>query len=668
MTQFDDLAAYAATPRLTGLALSVDGSRLVTTLQQPDAKGARYTSSIWQIPLDGGEPTRLTHSDKGETSPAFLPDGSLLFVSARPDASGLADGEDEDSALWCLPSAGEARVLTRRPGGLGGPVVARSSGDVVLSGSRLAYSGDDNDEERRKARKDRKIGAILHTGMPIRYWDHELGIESPRLLLRTAGGVMRDLAPEATTELTEAGYSISADGEKVACTWRRRRRGGRAQSAVAVIDAASGKRTVIDGEDGWQFFNPVISPDGARVALLREREGSFDHPPDGQLAIAAADGGELSVVDLGDLEPTEWVWSPDSATLFVTGDLHGRGGVLAVDGATATVTRRLAGDACYSSLCPGPDGRVLYALRSAIDAAPAPVRLDTTLEDQQPDYLPTPARTDELSGELIELTVLAADGAQVHGWLCLPRSPATTGGTFPVMLWIHGGPFGSWNSWSWRWNPWVAVAHGWAVVLPDPALSTGYGPGWLERAWPYVAREVYADCEAVLDAVLERPDTDAGRVACLGGSFGGYMTNWVAGHVDRFGAIVTHAGLYALDQQHKTTDAADYKTGVFGEPAEHPDWYEQNSPHNGTVGRTPQLIVHGNRDYRVPYSEALRLYWDLVSRWDGEPDTMPHRFLQFTNENHWVLSPGNVEVWYDAVLGFCAQHVLGEEWTPSALL
>jgi dipeptidyl aminopeptidase/acylaminoacyl peptidase len=253
----------------------------------------------------------------------------------------------------------------------------------------------------------------------------------------------------------------------------------------------------------------------------------------------------------------------------------------------------------------------------------------------------------------------------VHGWLC---RPAQSGEPAPVMLWIHGGPFGSWNSWSWRWNPWVAVAHGWAVVLPDPALSTGYGQRWFERAWPYVAAEVFADCEAVLDTALGRPDLDATRVACLGASFGGYMTNWVAGHSERFAAIVTHAGLYALDQQHKTTDAAQYKTGIFGEPSEHPDWYAENSPHNSVVGATPMLVVHGNRDYRVPVSEALRLWWDLVSGWDGEAETMPHRFLQLTGENHWVLSPANAEIWNDAVLGFCAQHVLGREWTPSALL
>jgi dipeptidyl aminopeptidase/acylaminoacyl peptidase len=664
MGQFDDLAAYAATPRLTGLALSGDGTRLVATLQQPDAKGARYTSSIWQLPLDGGDPVRLTHSDKGESGPAFLPDGSLVFVSARPDSSGDASEEDE-IALWCLPASGEARVLARRPGGVGNAVVASSSGDMILSGSRLTFSGDENDEQRRKTRKDRKVGAILHTGMPIRFWDHELGVELPRVLLRTADGELRDLLPDASTELVEPSYSITADGATVAVHWRPRRRHGHAPYAVAVIDVASGKRTDVVGDDRWAFSSPVISPDGRWLALKREREGSFDRPVDERLVIMPADGGEPAAVDLGDLSPTGWVWSPDSATLYVTGDLHGRGAVLAVAPGTATVTRRLASDASYSSLCPASDGHTLYALRSSIDSPPTPVRLDTTAEDQQPSYLPTPAPRDELPGELIELSVACADGAQVHGWLCMPPESDRPA---PVMLWIHGGPFGSWNSWSWRWNPWIAVAQGWAVVLPDPALSTGYGHGWFERAWPYVAGEVFADCEAVLDAVLERPDVNADRVACLGASFGGYMTNWVAGHVDRFDAIVTHAGLYALDQQHKTTDAAQYKTGVFGEPAEHPDWYEQNSPHNGSVGNTPLLVIHGNRDYRVPYSEALRLFWDLVSTWDGEPDTMPHRFLQFTNENHWILSPANVEIWYDAVLGFCGQHVLGRDWTPSELL
>jgi dipeptidyl aminopeptidase/acylaminoacyl peptidase len=147
------------------------------------------------------------------------------------------------------------------------------------------------------------------------------------------------------------------------------------------------------------------------------------------------------------------------------------------------------------------------------------------------------------------------------------------------------------------------------------------------------------------------------------------MTNWIAGHSTRFKAIVTHAGLWALDQQHMTTDAADYKTGIFGVPADHPDWYQENSPHHSADAiSTPMLVIHGNRDYRVPLSEAIRLWWDLARRHDGPAETMPHRFLQLTGENHWVLSPANAEIWYSTVLGFCAQHVLGQPFTPSPLL
>lgn len=154
----------------------------------------------------------------------------------------------------------------------------------------------------------------------------------------------------------------------------------------------------------------------------------------------------------------------------------------------------------------------------------------------------------------------------------------------------------------------VAVARGYAVVLPDPALSTGYGPDWIARAWPHRAAPVWRDLQAVLDLAITRPELDGDQVACLGGSFGGYMTNWIAGHTERFAAIVTHAGLWALDQQHTTTDAANWKSQLFGTPADHPEWYAENSPHNFVGGIvTPMLVVHGNRDYRVPVSEALRL-------------------------------------------------------------
>jgi dipeptidyl aminopeptidase/acylaminoacyl peptidase len=662
-SSFADVAGFAALARVSGLALSPDGERLVATVEQPDATGARYVSSVWEIdPAGHGPAVRLTWSEKGESSPALLPDGSLLFVSSR------GQGDDEDAALWSLPRGGEARVLARHPGGVGGPVAAAAAGSVLVSASRpLGAEGDG--AERRALRKDRRVTAILHTGMPIRHWDRELGDTSPRLLLVEPGEVVPvDLAPDARFELGDAAYDISADGGTVVTTWSLRQRGGRTQTAIAVIDVASGTRRLLDPGSGADFGPPRLSPDGRRLAVARGTNGAFDTILTSKLLLRDPHDGTAAPVevDTGDVFVNEYRWAPDGRTLYVAGDWHGRGVVLAVDGESGRVERRLASDASYGSLCPAPDGTALFALRSAVDSPPAPVRLDVSREDQEPVPLPSPAAGLTLPGCLDEVRTEGPDGTPLRAWLCLPPAgdrPA------PLMVWIHGGPFSSWNAWSWRWNPWVAVARGYAVLLPDPALSTGYGSGWLERAWPHRAEKVWRDVEAVLDATLLRPDLDAERTACLGGSFGGYMTNWVAGHTDRFRAIVTHAGLWALDQQHATTDAASYKTGVFGRPAEHPEWYAQNSPDNfaGAI-RTPMLVVHGNRDYRVPVSEALRLWWDLVSRFDGEPDELPHRFLQFTGENHWVLSPANAEVWYETVLGFCDQHVRGRAFRPSPLL
>jgi dipeptidyl aminopeptidase/acylaminoacyl peptidase len=252
--------------------------------------------------------------------------------------------------------------------------------------------------------------------------------------------------------------------------------------------------------------------------------------------------------------------------------------------------------------------------------------------------------------------------------LALPAD-ASASDPVPLLLWIHGGPLSSWNSWSWRWNPWLMVAKGYAVLLPDPALSTGYGQAMLRRGWGEWGGASYTDLMAITDAAEARPDIDETRVAAMGGSYGGYMANWVAGHTDRFRAIVTHASLWALDQFGPTTDEAGYWLREMT-----PQMALDNSPHlHADAIRTPMLVIHGDHDYRVPIGEALRLWWDLVSRHpgdgDGSGETLPHRFLYFPDENHWILTPQNAAVWYETVLAFLDHHVLGADWeTPDLLV
>jgi dipeptidyl aminopeptidase/acylaminoacyl peptidase len=290
------------------------------------------------------------------------------------------------------------------------------------------------------------------------------------------------------------------------------------------------------------------------------------------------------------------------------------------------------------------------------------VRLDPAREDQEAVALLGPQTEVPIPGELTEIRTTAEDGTPLRAWLALPAS-AGADAPAPMLLWIHGGPVSSWNGWSWRWNPWLMVARGYAVLLPDPALSTGYGHAFLQRGWGRWGGRPFTDLMTITDAALERPELDRSRTAAMGGSFGGYMANWVATQTDRFRAIVTHASLWHLDAFAGTTDAPSFWHREFGDPLQKQERYLENSPHLRAEGiRTPMLVIHGDKDYRVPIGEALRLWYDL-GRF-----SVPAKFLYFPDENHWILTPGHVRVWYETVWAFLAEHVRGEQWRRPDLL
>ncbi len=672
---FDDLNVYLALPRCSGLSLSPDGTRLVTTVATLNPKRTEYRNAVWQVDPTGTEPARrLTRSRKGESSVLFTDTGDLLFTSARPDPD--ADDDDEPAAaLWLLPaSGGDACLIGNRLGGYG--KVHTHGAQVLVAASRLNPSTDEaDDDRRRKERKDNSVSAILHSSYPVRHWDHDLGPGAVHLMAAglpnpasDAGNEpvrleLRDLTPTASAHQWED-FDLSADGRFAVAVESCSSGAGDRRSRLVRLDLSDGGTTVLVDQEGADAEQPVLSPDGTRLLYTRAPLTSPERSAHQELRLLdLTTGDDRRVAASWDRWPTGHAWLPDGSGIVLSADDNGRGPVFLLDLASDAVARLTSDDACFTDLQVCPDGRWVYALRTSYAAPSEVVRIDldavrSTGAPVPSELLRNPAQAPELPGTLTEVSTTVADGSRVRAWLALPPG-ANAEHPVPLLLWIHGGPLGSWNAWSWRWCPWLLVAQGYAVLLPDPALSTGYGEDFIARGWSRWGAEPFTDLMAITDATIARDDIDETRTAAMGGSFGGYMANWVAGHTDRFRAIVSHASLWSLDQFGPTTDYAFYWSREVGEAM-----LRDHSPHRFVDQiRTPMLVVHGDRDYRVPIGEGLRLWWELLSRsqlaLDAEGRT-PHRFLYFPDENHWVLSPQHAAIWYGTVSAFLAEHVLGE--------
>lgn len=197
------------------------------------------------------------------------------------------------------------------------------------------------------------------------------------------------------------------------------------------------------------------------------------------------------------------------------------------------------------------------------------------------------------------------------------------------------------------------MAAGYVVAQPNPRGSTGYGDELLAGIWGNSwGTGCYQDVMAVADALAARPEVDADRMAAMGGSFGGYMANWIGCNDARFRCLVTHAGVYEFHAFNNVTDTPAWMPHMIGfGPWEDAEAWVACSPHRKvSQWRTPTLIVHGEKDYRVPISEALALF-EALQRLE-----VPSEMLIFPDENHWILKPRNTIAWYERVLDFVGRH------------
>lgn len=664
----------ATRPSGTDLALAPDGQRLVTAAATANAAHTRFVSALYEVPLAGSaRPHRLTRSEHGESSPAFAPDGSLLFISRRerPDVDGDTGPR---TGLWRLPPGGEAEPVACPPGGVDGYAVAEGTGAVtVLTGVHPEAGDWHADATTERARGDGGVSALLLTDLPARHWDRWLAPRQRRLFAADAGADpdghgWHDLDPTAGPALDMTTFALSPDGRTTVAARARADADVTARPIDLLAydrDGATVRPRTLLADDGTDHSAPQVSPDGRSVVCVRARRSTPEGGPgDHTLALVDLAGGRWRDLLPGfDRFPGEPAFTRDGRAVLFCADEHGRRPLFAVDVASGAV-RRLAVDGAYHAPRPAPDGTV-YALRATMSEPHRVVALDAGAgPTNRPNPLATPGDDVAGPGAAQRLVATAADGAEIGSWLILPPEHARDRlRGAPLAVLIHGGPVGSWNEWSWRWQPHVLAARGWAVLLPDPARSSGYGLGFVARGWARWGAEPYTDVLAAVDAATARDDVDGDRAAALGGSFGGYLANWVAGHTDRFAAIVSHASLWDLEAFHGTTDHGPVWEREFGDPYVDASAYRTWSPRRFVGGiTTPMLVIHGTRDYRVPESEGLALWTDL------QRHGVESAYLHFPDEHHWVVTPGHARLWYDTVIAWLDHHVLGEPWRRPPLV
>lgn len=657
-----DLDDFLRLPRLSGLAVTPQGAVLVHegTL---DPAGTAFATAIWRLPVGGAPPERLTLPRKGAALAGVLPDSSLLLRVEREDPTAAEDAPDSDTAaLWLLPAAGgEARRLCSAPAGIGTVAVARDVAVVVCLADVFPGAADlEADREKAKRRKEVGTQALWFDGYPVREWDHHLAPRAPRLFLVDADtGELRDLTGDVGRALDEAAPVLTPDGSTVVTSWQVDLGRGVRQRDLVTLDVASGQRRTLGSLEHARWSAPAVSPDGRSVACLLERRTTPEQPASIELwlvGLRSGDGAARRLAAGLDRWPQAPLFTADSAAVLFTADDEGHCSLfrVPVDGAAQAV--RLARVGAYADVAAAPDGSRLLALRSTVTTPPEVVELDPAESDQEPVVLHTTAPEAPWGTRVDEVEAGAPDGSSLRAWLVLPAAspPAEPVEPAPLAVFIHGGPLASWNAWSWRWQPLLLAARGYAVLLPDPALSTGYGTAHIARGWQEWGGAPYDDVLALTDAATARADVDADSTAVLGGSYGGYLTNWVVGHTDRFRCAVTHASLWELTGFQGTTDDATAWSDWFGDPVQREDFYRHWSPHTyADAVTTPMLVIHGEQDHRVPVGEGLRLWSDLQRR------GVESALLYFPDENHWVLQPGNTRVWYDAVLGWLEEHLRG---------
>jgi dipeptidyl aminopeptidase/acylaminoacyl peptidase len=664
-----------------------DGKWVVFDCEDVDLAANTKTSHLWIVPANGGESRRLNPTPNHEERPRFSPDGKRLIWTSKatdPTQIWMCDFDPDAGQL-----VGEPHQVTSISTGADGAIWSPDGKNIVFVSAVYPECKDDAcNKQRDEELKKSKVKAKIFSRLFYRHWNAFTEFKRSHLFVvsaeananggrssATPGAGSQELAPpiQEPRDLTPGDhdvppfhlggqdmYAISPDGQEVAYTSNIDEVEATSTNNEIFVVPISGPATAgkkISSSPGADT-TPLYSPDGKYLAWRSQALAGFEADKWRLFVQDRQSGKTRDPTEKFDRSTGSFTWLPLSSTetdIAFTAEDHGASPLflmnLMLDTPVATPQGTPPTNLHADDLVFG--GGALLFTRMSIQAPNEIVKYEPPKEEEHGGkFLTVTHMNDALLSQidmqpLESFTFKGANNDDVQGFMVKPPG-FDPNKKYPLKFLIHGGPQGAWgNSWTYRWNAELFAATGnYVVVMINFHGSTGYGQKFTDSISGDWGGKPYIDLMKGLDYVEKTyPFIDKNREAAMGASYGGYMTNWILGHTNRFKCIVTHDGMFNAESAYGMTEELWFPEWEFkGPPWKKRDVYRKWSPHEYAQNfKTPTLVVHGQNDYRLDVSQAFDLFTTLQIL------KVPSKMLYFPDEGHWVLKPQNSQLWYKTV-------------------
>jgi dipeptidyl aminopeptidase/acylaminoacyl peptidase len=651
---FDDLRSMH---RVASPTISPNGKWIAYSVATPDMDANRNASNIWVVPATGGAAIQLTQSGH-DSAPVWSPDSkTLAFISSR----------DGNSQVYVLSmDGGESHAITHTAGGAD---LAKWSPDgtaIAFTSPVYVHCKDDACNSARDADKEKnKVKARVYEQLLYRHWTHWSEGKRSHLFVASAdgSGTPRDLTAGANYDVPpdERGgpddINFSPDGKEICFTAVPDKVEALSTNGELFLVPVSGgeakKITTNSGFDG----NPVYSPDGNYIAYHAQLTPGYEAD---RWRVMRYDRHTEKIEDLTekfDRSAEGLAWSPDSKTIYFTAENETLSPVYAIDARGGAEPKKVVPDGFNSAVSISRDGNIMAFERTTLTT---PAELFVAAGDGA-DAKQVTHHNDVLLANLDmnapeTFWFEGAGGSRVQAMLLRPPKFNATK-KYPLLVLLHGGPQTMWsNAWGYRWNEQLFSSAGYVTLMINRHGSTGYGQKFTDEITNDWGGQAYTDVMKGVDyALANNKFIDGSRMAAAGGSYGGFMADWIATHSGRFKAIISHAGVYDQTSMYATEELWFADHDMQGTPWSNPESYKKWSASTfaGELGKykTPTLVIAGENDFRVPYTQSLEFFNTL------QREGVPSKLVIFPDEGHWVLKPQNSQFWYKTFLDWLAIYL-----------